>query len=361
MSASQEIKRLITAFDFYEHPTKSDLFRKKINVQVEDEGSGRMERIDVTVYADFRKTDTGQFYSDPAVPNEDIPLIQEVKDAIAKLPGNGDGGSDSTPPEPPGETKASSTDTDTVPKRSKQETAVSTRQSKKSMVNGLDTPVPVIGMTMREMGFHVDIDYYLSPDGSQIMLAKEGITKLAAFASRLPDNPIVISDDYEEVEFDRDENGQVRKIRLMGTAWIGSKDNPVRVIKDEIDWDWSSAVTRAVIKNVQNGERLRRDAEHKKFGLPQKDKIALENALTPDEVEYNTNGMLVPKEGVPMHKIIPLMSYLADVREFALRTCIGKLRSRMWSELLGIRSISAKEAKIIQDSQPSHVNHDDML
>lgn len=359
MSASQEIKRLVTAFDFYEHPTKPNLFRKKINVQVEDEASGRMERIDVTVYADFRKTDTGQFYSDPAVPNEDIPLIQEVKEAIAKLPDNREG-SDSTPSEPPGETKTSSTGNGTVHERSKQEPAVPARQSKKSMVNGLDTPVPAIGMTMREMGFHVDIDYYLSPDGSQIMLAKEGITKLAAFASRLPENPIVISDDYEEVEFDRDENGQVRKIRLIGTAWIGSKDNPIRVIKDEIDWDWSSAVTRAVIKNVQNGERLRRGAEHKKFGLAYKDQVALENALTPDEVEYNTNGMLVPKEGVPMHKIIPLMSYLADVREFALRTCIGKLRSRMWSELLGIRSISAKEAMIIRDGQPSHVNHDDM-
>jgi hypothetical protein len=344
MTVTEETKRIVTAFDMYEHSSKPDLFRKKLNVMVKDEGSGRSERIDVTLFADFRKTDTGQFYSDPDVPHESIPMIQEIEDSIAKLPENRNS-EDSEPPEPPRENK---TDTSVTP-ASSQTPGVPQRQSREVKVKGLDMPIPALGMTMREMGFHVDIDYYLSTDGSQIMLQKEGITKLAAFASRLPDNPIMISDDYQEVEFERDENGQITKIRLQGKAWIGPKDNQDRVITDEIDWDWSSAVTRAIVKNVQNGMRLAKDAEHKKFGLPIKDKLALENALTPDEVEYNTNGMLMPKDGVPVSKILPLMSYLADVREFALRTCIGKIRSRMWSELLGIRSIHAKESRIMRD------------
>ncbi|NIA11158.1 MAG: hypothetical protein GWP10_15910 [Nitrospiraceae bacterium] len=350
MTANEEIRRIMGAFDLYEHPTKPDLFRKKLNVRVEDESSGRLERIDVTLYADFRKTDTGQFYSDPSVPHENIPLIQEIKDAIAKLPEN----RDSATSETPGETKTAGNSNTSVQEKSSQTHAPPARQDgenrkKEVKVLGLDMPIPALGMTMREMGFHVDIDYYLSTDGSQITLAKEGITKLAAFASRLPKKPIMISDEYEEIEFERDDNGQITKIRLRGKAWIGSKDNPERLITDEIDWDWSSAVTRAVIKNVQNGERLRREAEHKKFGLPKKDQITLEKALSPDEIEYNQNGMLVPKEGVPAEKILPLMSYLADVREFALRTCVGKMRSRMWSELLGLRSLSAKEARIMMD------------
>lgn len=344
MTVTEEIRRIVTAFDMYEHSTKPDLFRKKLNVMVKDEGSGRSERIDVTVFADFRKTDTGQFYSDPDVPHESIPMIQEIEDSIAKLPENRNS-EDSEPPETPRENK---TDTSVTPAPAQTPMAPEP-QSREVKVKGLDMPIPALGMTMREMGFHVDIDYYLSTDGSQIMLQKEGITKLAAFASRLPENPIMISDDYEEVEFERDENGQIMNIRLKGTAWIGSRDNPDRLITDEIDWDWSSAVTRAIVKNVKNGVRLAKDAEHKKFGLPHKDKIALAEALTPDEVEYNPNGMLVPKDGVPVTKILPLMSYLADVREFALRTCIGKIRSRMWSELLGLRSIHAKEARIMRE------------
>lgn len=335
------------AFDLYEHPQKTDLFRKNLNVLVKDEASGRSERMDVTMFADFRKSDTGQFYSDPAVPHEDIPLIQEIKDAIAKLPENRDSDTTESPEEP--KTDDQDTGGTAVATTPEQTPMVQEHQKKEVKVKGLDMPIPALGMTMREMGLHVDIDYYLSTDGSQIMLQKEGITKLAAFASRLPENPIMISDDYEEVEFERDENGQIMNIRLKGTAWIGSRDNPDRLITDEIDWDWSSAVTRAIVKNVKNGVRLAKDAEHKKFGLPHKDKIALAEALTPDEVEYNTNGMLIPKDGVPVTKILPLMSYLADVREFALRTCIGKIRSRMWSELLGIRSIHAKESRIMRD------------
>ena len=346
MTATEEIKKIVTAFDFYEHPQKPNLFRKNHTVDIKD---GSSESIDVTLFADFRKTDTGQFYSDPGVSHEDIPLIQDIKDAIANLPGN----RESTSPESPGEVKtADHTDTSVTPAPA-QTPMVPEPQSREVKVKGLDMPIPALGMTMREMGLHVDIDYYLSTDGSQIMLQKEGITKLAAFASRLPDNPIMISDEYEEIEFGRDENGQIMRIRLKGTAWIGSRDNPDRLITDEIDWDWSSAVTRAIVKNVKNGVRLAKDAEHKKFGLPHKDKIALAEALTPDEVEYNPNGMLVPKDGVPVTKILPLMSYLADVREFALRTCIGKMRSRMWSELLGIRSIHAKEARIMREDSDS--------
>ena len=346
MTTTAEIRRIVDAFDFYEHPDKKDLFRKKLAVDVEDDASARIEHVDVTLFADFRKSDTGQFYSDPAVAHEDIPLIQDIKDAIAKLPEN----RDSDPPEPPEPPEPDDQGTDTsVAPRSPQTPVVPERKSREVKVKGLDMPIPALGLTMREMGFHVDIDYYLSTDGSQIMLQKEGITKLAAFASRLPENPIMISDDYEEIEFERDENGQITRIRLKGTAWIGSRDNPDRLITDEIDWDWSSAVTRAIVKNVQNGEYLRKDAEHKKFGLANKDKIALAKALTPDEVEYNANGMLMPKAGVPVHKTLALMSYLADVREFALRTCIGKMRSRMWSELLGLRSVHAKEARIMQE------------
>jgi hypothetical protein len=55
MTVTEEIRRIVTAFDMYEHSTKPDLFRKKLNVMVKDEGSGRSERIDVTVFADFRK------------------------------------------------------------------------------------------------------------------------------------------------------------------------------------------------------------------------------------------------------------------------------------------------------------------
>jgi len=349
MTTTTETRRIVDAFDMYEHPSKQGLFRKKLAVDVEDDASGRIEHVDVTLFADFRKSDTGQFYSDPAVAHEDIPLIQDIKDAIAKLPET----RDSEPPEPPqphGDVKTGGNDTDTsIAARPPQTPAVPERKKREVKVKGLDMPIPALGMTMREMGFHVDIDYYLSTDGSQITLQKEGITKLAAFASRLPDNPILISDDYTEIEFERDTNGQITKIRLKGTAWIGSRDNPDRLITDEIDWDWSSAVTRAVVKNVQNGMRLASDAEHKKFGLANRDKIALENALTPDEVEYNPDGMLMPKPDVPVTKILSLMSYLADVREFALRTCIGKMRSRMWSELLGLRAIHAKESRIMRD------------
>jgi len=341
MTATEEIKRIVTAFDFYEHPNKPNLFRKNHKVDVGDGSSG----IDVTLYADFRKSSTGQFYSDPPVAHEDLPLILDIKDTIAKLPENRDGGDSKPPGEAEIDDQGAGTSVATTPP---QTPVVPERQKREIKVKGLDMPIPALGATIREMGFHVDIDYFLSPDGSQLTLQKEGITKLAAFASRLPENPITISDDYEEVEFTRDENGQVTKIRLKGTAWIGSRDNPDRMITDEIDWDWSSAVTRAVVKNVKNGMRLANDAEHKKFGLPHKDKIALENALNPDEVEYNANGMLMPKDGVPVNKILALMSYLADVREFALRTCIGKMRSRMWSELLGIRSMSAKEATIMR-------------
>ena len=352
MTTTEETRRIITAFDLYEHPQKPDLFRKKLNVPVEDEASGRIERVDITLFADFRKTSTGQFYSDPAVAHEDIPLVQDIKDAIAKLPEN----RDSEPPEPPepqGDVKTGGNDTDTsIAARPPQTPAVPERKKREVKVKGLDMPIPALGMTMREMGFHVDIDYYLSTDGSQITLQKEGITKLAAFASRLPDNPILISDDYKEIEFERDTNGQITKIRLKGTAWTGSRDNPDRLITDEIDWDWSSAVTRAVLKNVKNGMWLANEAEHKKFGLASRDKIALHNALTPEEVDYNANGMLVPKPDVPVYKTIALMSYLADAREFALRTCIGKLRARMWSELLGLRSLSAKEARIVNYPRP---------
>jgi hypothetical protein len=340
MTATKEIRRIVDAFDFYEHPQKPDLFRKNYKVDIGDGSPG----IEVTLYADFRKTATGQFYSDPPTAHEDTPLIQDIKDAIAKLPENHNA-DDSEIPEPPGEVE---TDTSVVPAPA-QTPAVPDRQKKEVKVKGLDMPIPALGMTLREMGFHVDIDYYLSTDGSQITLQKEGITKLAAFASRLPTNPIMISDDYQEVEFQRDDNGQIMRIRLQGKAWIGPKDNPDRVITDEIDWDWSSAVTRAVIKNVKNGLKLVASAEHKKFGLPHKDKIALAEALTPDEVEYDPNGMLMPKKGVSVTKTFPLMSYLADVREYALRTCIGKMRARMWSELLGLRAIHAKEARFMRD------------
>jgi hypothetical protein len=159
MVMNKETRTIITAFDFYEHPKKPDLFRKNHMVDIGDGSPG----IEVTLYADFRKTATGQFYSDPPVAHDNITLIQDIKDAIAKLPENRNAG-DSEIPDPPGEVE---TDTSVVPAPA-QTPAVPDRQKKEVKVKGLDMPIPALGMTLREMGFHVDIDYYLSTDGSQI-------------------------------------------------------------------------------------------------------------------------------------------------------------------------------------------------
>jgi len=338
MTASKEIKRIMSAFELYEHLDKTDLFRKKLIVDVK-EGS-KTEQLEVTLFADFRKTDTGQFWSEPAVAHEDIPLIQELKDAIIKLPENV--GKDLYGQEPG----------TAVEKTSGQPPVPGVRYAPSITPTGLDMVIPTLGITMRELGFISDIDYYISKDGYKFTLAKEGVTKLAAYASKLPD-PVLISDSYEEVEFVRDTTGQLERLRLRGTAWLGPKDNPLRLITDEIDWDWNSAMTRAILKNVKNGEYLRWQAENKQHGVSFKDKKAIEEAFSPDDVTYNIDGTLTPKTSAPMQKILPLMSYMADVREFALRTCIGKLRSRMWSELLGLRSLSNKEVQIVDADVPS--------
>lgn len=341
MTVSKEIKKIMFAFDLIEHEHKPDLFMKPMTLNLDD-GAGGEERVDITLYADFRKTETGQFYSDPGVAHDDVPVIEELKAAIAKLPDYRDDSAETPAPATP----RPNTAVETSPGHTKTSAIQKARDGKPT---GLDMVIPTLGVTMRELGLISDIDYYLSTDGFQITLAKEGVTKLAAFASRL-DKPIMISDEYEEIEFNRDDNGQLQRIRLKGRAWIGAKVSPVRMITDEIDWDWNSAVTRAIIKNVKNGEYLRYSSEHKTHGLPYKDKKALENALTPDDVTYNMDGTLTPKPDIPTNKLLPLMSYMADVREFALRTCIGKMRSRMWSELLGLRSMSAKEVKIVDAS-----------
>jgi hypothetical protein len=321
----------MSAFEVYEHPEKPDLFRKKLNVDVKE--GNKAQSFGVTLFADFRKSDTGQFWSEPAVAHEDIPLIDELKEAIMKLPENV--GKELYGQEP-GTTVAKSSGSAPVP---------GVRYASSITPTGLDMVIPTLGVTMRELGFISDIDYYISTDGYKFTLAKEGITKLAAYASKLPD-PVLISDTYEEIEFVRDNTGQLERLRLKGLAWLGPKDNPLRTITDEIDWDWNSAMTRAILKNVKNGEYLRWQAENKK-NTSFKDKKTIENSFSPDEITYNMDGTLMPAPDAPMAKIIPLMSYMADVREFALRTCIGKLRSRMWSELLGLRSLSNKEVEIV--------------
>jgi len=331
----------MAAFDLYEHDSKPNLFRKKMTLDLPD-GEGKTEHIDIVLYADFRKTVTGQFYADPGVAHEDVPLIQELKDAIAKLPENGGTGQDD-----PGTTTPKPSNSTAVGKKAKR-SAPAVRPAAGTKTTGMDVVIPAIGVTMRELNFTSDIDYYISKDGYQLTVTKEGVTKLAAYASQLQP-PVLISDSYEEIEYVRDATGQLRLLRLKGMAWLGPKDAPLRTITDEIDWDWNSAMTRAIIKNVKNGEYLRWQAENKKHGTPFKDKKAIENAFAPDEITYTADGTLAPKPDAPMSKIIPLMSYMADVREFALRTCIGKMRSRMWSELLGMRTLSAQEIAVFSD------------
>lgn len=331
MTVSKEIKRIMSAFEVYEHPEKPDMFRRKLTVDVTE--GNKTERIEITLFADFRKSETGQFWTEPPVAHEDVPLIDELKEAITKLPENA--GKEMYGQEP-GTAVAKSSGSPPVP---------GVRHASSVTPTGLDMVIPTLGITMRELGFISDIDYYISTDGYKFTLAKEGITKLAAYASKLQ-NPVLISDSYEEIEFVRDKTGQLERLRLRGTAWLGQKDAPLRLITDEIDWDWNSAMTRAILKNVKNGEYLRWQSENKK-NMSFKDKKTIENSFSPDEIAYNMDGTLMPATDAPMSKIIPLMSYMADVREFALRTCIGKLRSRMWSELLGLRSLSNKEVEIV--------------
>jgi len=170
MTASNEIRRIMSAFELYEHPGKHDLFRRKLTVDVK-EGS-KIERIEVTLFADFRKTDTGQFWSEPAMAHEYIPLIQELKDAISKLPENVD--KDLYGQEPG--TK--------VAKTPEQSPVPGLRHAASITPTGLDMVIPTLGITMRELGFINDIDYYISKDGYKFTLAKEGVTKLAAYARR---------------------------------------------------------------------------------------------------------------------------------------------------------------------------------